>query len=107
MGVLGEYMRSWRRGPYTLSLYYRGTRWLGYKLSYNRKPIFTGTDYGSSPMHAIDSDASAGALLGFLSAQPGDVDSEYFSKYTQRQLQFAKKHGEELKLWSMELEGDF
>ena len=111
---LGEYLRSWHRYPYTLSLYSLGfdarqhKERLGYKLTCSLKTwprvIFEGTDLFCSPCHAIDSDASAGACLGFLSLKPGDTDADYFDKYTPAQLDFVQYHGEDLSLWSMELE---
>jgi hypothetical protein len=47
---------------------------------------------------------TAGALLGFLGAQEGDVDPDYFKGYTKAQLEFVERYGEELKMWSEDLE---
>jgi hypothetical protein len=55
-------------------------------------------------MFDLDSDVMVGTLLGFLSCKPGDVEEDYFSTYTERQLAFANEHGEELAIWSSDLE---
>ena len=52
--------------------------------------LFHGDDFGPSPMHADDSDATLRALLGFLTLRPGDTDREYFAHYTPRQRAFAE-----------------
>lgn len=100
-----EHLRTWKHGPYKLELYdtYR-TDHLGkcilsyafYHADYGEEPIFQGADFSCSPMHAIDSDATVGALLGFLSLRPGDTDAEYFEHYTDRQMKFAENEGGEL-----------
>ena len=63
------------------------------------KVIFEGADFACSPMHAIDSDEAARALLGFLVLRPGDTDDEYFENYTEEQLNFANEHGETLSMY--------
>lgn len=60
--------------------------------------LFEGDDFAGSPMHADDSDATMGALLGFLTLRPGDTDAEYFAAYTPRQLDFAATEAEALAL---------
>ncbi len=72
-----------------------GTRWV---------LIFSGEDFGTSPLHALDSDNTLGAIIGFLALRPGDTDAEHFERYTPRQLEFAEAHGERLARWSSELE---
>jgi len=67
-------------------------------------PIFVGEDFGASPCHAIDSDATVRCLLGFLTLRPGDTDDEYFASYTERQHAFAAGDAEYLSLWAMEPE---
>lgn len=47
--------------------------------------LFEGADFGPSPLHATDSDASLLSLLSFLSLKHGDTDSEYFERYTPAQ----------------------
>jgi hypothetical protein len=53
-------------------------------------PLFLGSDFAGSPLHAIDSDNTTGALLGFLTLRPGDTDQDYFSRYTPGQMDFAE-----------------
>lgn len=73
-----------------------GTRWV---------LIFSGEEFGGSPLHAVDSNDTLGAILAFLSLRPGDTDATYFERYTPRQLEFAEQHGDGLAMWSSELEG--
>ena len=79
---------------------------LGYRLNQvdgNRRwTLFEGEDFGCSPLHAIDSDETIAALLGFLTLRPGDTDSEYFADYTPRQLEFCDQHAEAL-AWEAEV----
>lgn len=76
---------------------------LGYTLvSSETGVVFRGEDFGASPMHAIDSEECARALLGFLSLRPGDTDAEYFENYTPEQMEFAQAHGETLSLYAMD-----
>jgi hypothetical protein len=66
--------------------------------------VFEGADFGNSPMHAIDSDATVVGLMSFLTLRPGDTDAEYFANYTERQRDFASEHAESL---SAEVESRF
>lgn len=66
------------------------------------KLLFHGRDYGCAPSDSIDSDESLRGLLGFLLLRPGDTDSEYFSKYSERQLDFARNDAENLCFWRFE-----
>ncbi len=111
---LGDRLRSWRRGPFTLydlsmtpqGMYDRAGRMkLGYKLTHRGKTIFQGTDFGAAYGAGADSNETAGALLGFLSLRPGDTDPEHFEHYTKAQLDFANRYSDELTLWSEDLEG--
>jgi hypothetical protein len=52
--------------------------------------LFEGADFGASPAHAIDSDATLLALLSFLTLKPGDTDSDYFADYTPAQMEWAR-----------------
>lgn len=61
-----------------------------------RTVLFEGTYFGCSPMHAIDSDASVRALMGFLTLRPGDMDAEYFDDYTDTQRDYCAQHAEAL-----------
>ena len=74
-------------------------------VSNDGQTIFEGNDFGPSPLHSIDGNESAGALLGFLGCQPGDTDDEYFESYTPAQLDWVKRNGEEISLWAYDLEG--
>src|SRR3990167_7675926 len=73
---------------------------LGYRLTMreNRKQtlLFQGTDFGNSPLHAIDSDSTVKALMCFLCLKPGDTDREYFAGYSETQLNFCNSHAETL-----------
>lgn len=86
---------------YRLELFDTGDRmpgasqWqLAYKFSLvvgkKQTVIFKGDEYGSSPCHATDSDASVRTLLDFLTLEPGDTDREYFDKYTPAQLDWCR-----------------
>ncbi len=69
--------------------------------------LFAGEDFSASPLHAIDSDETLRALLGFLTLRPGDTDSEYFESYTPEQMAFAEGPAEELQMFGMEPDRDF
>jgi hypothetical protein len=77
-----------------------GKEMVGYKLEQmdgdSSQIIFEGTDFGCSPLHAIDSDAAVEAIMNFLTVRPGDTDADYFEKYTDAQLEFANQHAESL-----------
>ncbi len=81
----------------------RGRSYLGYRFGkVGEAPLFTGEDFGVSPMDADDSDGACRCLLGFLTLRPGDTDPEYFEKYTDEQRAFASDHAEELSPWAQE-----
>lgn len=69
------------------------------------EPLFSGEDFGCSPMDAIDSDDCLRTLLSFLTLRPGDTDAEYFDDYTEAQHTFAAEHAENVSLWAMEDDG--
>lgn len=83
----GRYdLRTWDSGR-TDSM---GKTMLRYEFRDHRGYIlFSGSDFGCSPMKAIDSDEAVGALLGFLTLRPGDTDRDYFESYTPEQWDFA------------------
>ena len=60
--------------------------------------VFKGDDFRCSPLHAVDSDETVKALMGFLTLRPGDTDKEYFDGYTLEQMNFALEHGEALSM---------
>lgn len=67
-----------------------GRSYLRYRLTApDGKVLFEGEDFGCSPLHAIDSDASLRAILGFLTLKYGDTDRDYFDDYTGPQLEFS------------------
>jgi hypothetical protein len=73
---------------------------LGYRLTRSengqRRTLFEGEDFCASPLHAVDSDETVEALMGFLTLRPGDTDAEYFEAYTPEQLAFCSEHAETL-----------
>ena len=58
--------------------------------------LFSGDDFGCSPLHAIDSDDTIAGLMSFLTLRPGDTDREYFDAYTPDQLAYCSQHAESL-----------
>lgn len=67
---------------------------LGYAFwpEHSEEPLFSGDDYGCSPMHAIDSDEVLFSILSFLCLRPGDTDREYFGDYTADQMAWAESY---------------
>jgi hypothetical protein len=57
-----------------------------------KRPLFSGDDFGTSPMDAVLSEASAMGLLGFLTCQPGDTDDDFFKGYTPKQREWAESY---------------
>ncbi len=58
--------------------------------------LFHGDDFGPSPLHCSDDDATIAALMGFLTLRPGNTDDEYFADYTPAQLAYCQQHAETL-----------
>jgi len=97
--------------PFRVELYWSSERArqpgrvnLAYRFYHGGDKIFEGLHFSPAPGLEVDGDESFGALLGFLSLQPGDTDDEYFEDYTPEQLAWAIEHGEELSWIAMELE---
>ncbi len=108
------YLRSVRFTPYrkdmgpifTLHLWdaerrIHGKNAVGYRLTMKetgapRTVLFEGEDFGCSPCHAVDSDATVEGIMGFLTLRPGDTDREYFDDYTAEQMDYCRTHGESL-----------
>lgn len=65
-----------------------------------------GSDYGCSPMVAIDSDEALIGLMGFLTLRPQDTDDEYFTRheYTPEQLAWAESAAEDLQPYGLDEE---
>lgn len=61
-----------------------------YTLRVDGKILFSGDDYGPSPMDPVGSIGSLIGLLGFLTLKEGDTDGEYFKNYTAAQLEFSQ-----------------
>ncbi len=98
------HFRPYRKGhgpTFTLAMYEPMSRYhIPYRLTMRegrtRTVLFEGDDFGPSPLHAIDSDASVRALMGFLTLRPGDTDAEYFDDYTDTQRDYCAQHAESL-----------
>jgi hypothetical protein len=79
----------------------------------SRSAIYEGEDFWPSPLHAIDSDATAAALLSFFVADGESIrwapDSDYADErargYTEKQRELLSAQYETLSLWASELEG--
>jgi hypothetical protein len=104
-------LRDVRVGDYRLETWdangqaHTGQCLIGYRFtSPTGEVIFEGEDFGCSPLHAIDSDQCLRGILGFLTCSPGDVDEEYFEKYTPEQMAFAEGDAESLFPWCDEEE---
>lgn len=69
---------------------------LRYRLTMDSRTLFEGDDYGCSPMHCIDSDASVEGIMGFLTVRPGDTDPEFFKDYAPAQLEYCQRYAEAL-----------
>lgn len=83
---------------------------IGYELRIreNGKSVimFKGEDFGCSPLHAIDSDATVKSLMTFLTLRPGDTDWDYFKNYTPGQFAYCERHAEALSLCVMDRFGE-
>ncbi len=105
-----ELLRTWHADAFHLYLYYAGTGCgrvrLAYRFYDGPDLIFDGDDFYPSPLYAYDDDHAVAALLGFLALQPGDTDAAYFTRYTEPQLEWAKRRGEALKLAALHCFGE-
>lgn len=52
--------------------------------------LFYGKDFKPSPMHNQDDIETIVDLLGFLTAQPGDTDADFFKGYSPAQMAWAE-----------------
>ncbi len=44
----------------------------------------------------LDGDQTVRGVLGFLALRPGDVEADYFDRYTPEQLAWRDQHAEDL-----------
>ena len=70
--------------------------------TWRARPVFTGAHWHPSVLHAVDGVESVRGLLGFLSLRPGDVEADYFTSYTPRQLHWREVRAEDLAWWASE-----
>ncbi len=70
--------------------------YIPYELTRDGLMLFSGSDYGCSPLHAIDSDITMLTLMSFLCIVRGGVDSEYFDSYNDQQLSFMETEANDL-----------
>lgn len=95
-----DHARVWTSedGRFTLTLDYDhystesgfGRDYLAYTFYDGDELIFEGDDYSPSPLWKdYTSDDSVYGVLGFLAVIPGDLEPEYFEKYTPRQMEWA------------------
>lgn len=68
------------------------------------EPIFLGTDFFVSPLHAPDEDATLASLLTFLTLRRGDIEAGHFEGYTTRQLAWRDERAGDLAVLAQELE---
>jgi hypothetical protein len=85
--------------------------WIGSPESDRRGVLIEGEDFHPSPLTAIDSDESAGALLGFFTyygeaIQYSGDDADVPEDLTAAQREAITAHHDELSLWAFELEGE-
>lgn len=86
----GHTLRTWDTGRTSGRGMMARTR-IGYELcDHLGRRIFRGVDFGPSPTHADDADATLRALCGFLFLRPGDTDRDHFEHYSPQQLAFAR-----------------
>jgi len=99
VNIEGFILRTWETNKHANT----GQELLAYEfVSPTGEILFTGSDFGCSPMHAIDSNDALRALLSFLTLRPGDTDPEYFEAYTEAQIAFCDQHAENLSLYTLD-----
>ena len=78
----------------------------------SRPVVFDGEDFACSPLHAIDSDATAAALVSFFAydgetmARAGAIEPDDHRGWNERQREAIATHYEALSLWQFELDPD-
>jgi hypothetical protein len=88
----GDFIKRWNWNGFTLWLFQTGRRKntgqeiLRYVFKDGSATIFEGSEYGCSPLHALDSIECVYGLLGFLAMGKDGVDADYFKDYTPAQI---------------------
>ena len=103
-------MKTYNFDNYTLTLKVTkkidnyGHKMVSYKfLTPTGKILFSGKDFGASPLHAPEGLESAKALLSFLTLRKGDTDDDYFDNYTPEQLEFSESQDcENLSIYALD-----
>lgn len=67
---------------------------LAYEFTQDGKVLFSGADFGCSPLHCVDSDQTVHSLMTFLCLPAGGTDREYFDSYNEDQLRFRDEDAE-------------
>lgn len=74
-------------------------RWrYGYRLFEvgSNVPLFSGNDFTAPAEYHFRSGYIAREIMGFLTLKPGDIEADWFARYTDDQLTFAEEHAEYL-----------
>jgi hypothetical protein len=101
-------MREWASGPFRLELHeasrppFGRPTPIGYRFYHDDQLIFEGDDIAVPAGENLDGDQTVRAVLNFLSQRPGDVESDYFARYTSGQLAWRDQHAKDLGLLLLE-----
>ncbi|MEW9532834.1 hypothetical protein [Microbispora sp. NPDC049125] len=79
-------------------------RW-SYRLSRNRRTIFTASDICSGVGAVSTTEElikAARTVLSFLTLREGDTDADYFDSYSRAQLNWRDEYAEELSIYALE-----
>ncbi len=105
-----EFLSGLEIPEYNVKLYltHIGSDKVHYDMFYNDKLLFTGDDYRPSPTYpGQDSIQAAVALLDFFVLQVGDVERDYFAKYTPEQIEWRESDDcENLKRLTLDFSND-
>ena len=97
-------MREWASGPFRLELHetsrvhFGEPTPIGYRLYHHGQLIFEGDDIAVPEGESLDGDQTVRAVLEFLSQRRGDVEADYFARYTPAQLAWRDQHAEDLQV---------
>jgi hypothetical protein len=98
-------MREWASSPFRLELYELGEPSLrredgktpiGYRFYHDDQLVFEGDDIAVPAGQTLDGDQTVRGVLGFVALGPGDVEADYFARYTPAQLAWRDQHAEDL-----------